>query len=108
MDSHYRYELVKKQLEGERNELQDYKARLAVAFADVAWLHDSLACGMLDEASIEQLPRALHLFRAYARDLLRCYEASIAPFIRPVGRPLNDSMSDKPAKQPLNERPGGL
>lgn len=108
MDREYRFALVKQQLEGENNELQDYKARLAVAFADVAWLHASVACGALDEAAIGKLPRALHLFRSYARDLLRCYEVDIAPLIRIIGRPLNDSMSDKPGKQPLNERPGGL
>lgn len=99
MDSQYRYELIKQQLEGERNELQDYKARLAVAFADVAWLHDSLASGTLDEASIEHLPRALHLFRAYARDLLRCYEDLIAPCIRALGRPLPDDLRKSERKQ---------
>ena len=100
MDSHYRYELVKQQLEGERNELRELKARLAVAFADVAYLHDSIARGALDEASIAQLPRALHLFRACARDLLGCYEVAIAPCIRALGRPLPDDLRKSERKQP--------
>ena len=108
MDSKYRFELVRRQLEGERDEVRDYEARLAVAFANVALLHDAIACGALDEAALENLPRALHLFRSYARDLLRCYEDLIEPRLRTVGLALNDSMSDKPGKQPLNERPGGL
>lgn len=99
MDSHYRYELVKQQLEGERNELRELKARLAVAFADVGWLHDSLACGTLDETALDQLPRALHLFRACARDLLGCYEVAIAPCMRALGRPLPDDLRKSARKQ---------
>lgn len=99
MDSKYRFELVRRQLEGERDELRDYEARLAVAFANVALLHDSIACGALDEAAIENLPRALHLFRSYARDLLRCYENLIAPRLRTVGRPLPDDLRKSERKQ---------
>lgn len=99
MDSKYRFELVRRQLEGERDELRDYEARLVVAFANVALLHDSIACGALDEAAIEDLPRALHLFRAYARDLLRCYEDFIAPYSRALGRPLPDDLRKSESKQ---------
>lgn len=95
MNSHYRFELMKKQLEGEREEVQIYEERLGRAFADVSWLHDSIARGRIDETDVADMPRALHLFRAYARDLLRCYETTVAPCLRAVGRPLPDYLDDR-------------
>lgn len=69
MDGHYRFELIRKQLEGERDEITNLRAFLDLAFDDVIALHDSIASGELDEESIANLPRALHLFRSCARDL---------------------------------------
>ena len=95
MNSHYRFELMKKQLEGERKEVQIYEERLGRAFADVYWLHDSIARGELDEEAIANLPRALHLFRASARDLSRAYEDHIAPCLRDLGRPVPECVKNK-------------
>ena len=81
MNSHYRFELMKKQLEGERKEVQIYEERLGRAFADVDLLHDSNARGRSD-------------------DLLRCYETTIAPCLRAVGRPLPDYLGDQGRKEP--------
>ena len=99
MNSHYRFELMKKQLECEREEVQIYEERLGRAFADVYWLHDSIARGRIDETDVANMPRALHLFRSYARDLLRCYETTIAPCLRAVGRPLPDYLGDQGRKK---------
>ena len=85
MNSHYRFELVKEQLNGERSEVIEIENRLRVAFADVYLLHDALARGRIHEEDLGNLPRALHLFRACARDLLACYEAYITPCIRDLG-----------------------
>lgn len=90
MDAHYRYKLMKKQLEGERDEIQRIREALRLAFDDVLELHDLVARGELDEAAIDKLPRALHLFRGYARDLLGTYEDHIAPCDRNLGRPVPD------------------
>ena len=85
MNSHYRFELVKEQLNGERSEVIEIENRLRVAFADVYLLHDALARGRIHEEDLGNLPRALHLFRACARDLLACYEAYTAPCLRDLG-----------------------
>ena len=82
----YRFELMRKQLEVERNELQRVRESLDLAFDDVLELHDLIARGELDEEAVGELPRALHLFRSYARDLLRAYEDSVAPCDRDLGR----------------------
>ena len=100
MNSHYRFELMKKQLEGEREEVQIYEERLGRAFADVYWIHDSIARGRIDETDVANMPRALHLFRSYARDLLRCYETTVTPCLRAVGRPLPDYLDDQGRKDP--------
>lgn len=84
----YRFELLRKQLEVERNELQRVRENLDLAFDDVLALHDLIARGELDEEAVGELPRALHLFRSYARDLLRTYEDSVAPCDRALGRPI--------------------
>ena len=84
----YRFELMKKQLEVERDELQRVRESLDLAFDDVLELHDLIARGELDEEAIGELPRALHLFRSYARDLLGTYEDHIAPCDRALGRPI--------------------
>ena len=88
MDWKYRFELMRKQLEVERNELQRVRESLDLAFDDVFDLHDLIARGELDEETVEALPRALHLFRSYARDLLRSYEYFVAPCDRALGRPI--------------------
>lgn len=75
-------------MEVERNELQRVRESLDLAFDDVLELHDLIARGELDEEAVGELPRALHLFRSYARDLLRSYEDSVAPCDRDLGRPL--------------------
>ena len=98
MNSHYRFELVKKQLEGERSEVLGYEDRLRIAFADVYLLHDALARGRIHEEDLGNLPRALHLFRACARDLLACYEAYITPCIRDLGWDLPDDLGDQKKK----------
>ena len=95
MDKHYRFELIKKQLEGERDEIRNLRAFLALAFDDVISLHDSIARGELDEEAIANLPRALHLFRAYARDLSHAYEGYIAPCLRDLGRPVPECVKNK-------------
>lgn len=95
MDKHYRFELIKKQLEGERDEIRNLRAFLALAFDDVIALHDSIARGDLDEEAIANLPRALHLFRASARDLSRAYEDHIAPCLRDLGRPVPECVKNK-------------
>lgn len=84
----YRFELMRKQLEVERDELQRVRERLDLAFDDVLALHDLIARGELDEEAVGELPRSLHLFRSYARDLLRAYEDSVAPCDRSLGRPI--------------------
>lgn len=84
----YRFELMRKQLEVERNELQRVRESLDLAFDDVLELHDLIARGELDEEAVGELPRALHLFRSYARDLLRSYEDSVAPCDRDLSRPI--------------------
>lgn len=84
----YRFELMKKQLEVERDELQRVRESLDLAFNDVLDLHDLIARGELDEEAVGELPRALHLFRSYARDLLRAYEDSVAPCDRALNRPI--------------------
>lgn len=84
----YRFKLMRKQLEVERDELQRVRERLDLAFDDVIALHDLIARGELDEETVGELPRALHLFRSYARDLLRAYEDSVAPCDRAIGRPI--------------------
>lgn len=84
----YRFKLMRKQLEVERNELQRVRESLDLAFADVLALHDLIARGELDEEAVGKLPRALHLFRSYARDLLRAYEDSVTPCNRALGRPI--------------------
>ena len=98
MNSHYRFELIKKQLEGERNEVQECENRLCRAFADVYLLHDALARGRIHEEDIGNLPRALHLFRACARDLLACYEAYITPCLRDLGWVLPDDLGEQKKK----------
>lgn len=90
MDKHYRYKLMQKQLEGERDEVQRIREALRLAFDDVLELHNLVARGELDEEAIAKLPRALHLFRSYARDLLGAYEDHIAPCDRDLGRPVPD------------------
>lgn len=90
MDRNYRYKLMQKQLEAERDEIQRIREALRLAFDDVLKLHDLVACGELDEEAIGELPRALHLFRSYARDLLGAYEDHIAPCDRALGRPVPD------------------
>lgn len=95
MDKHYRFELIKKQLEGERDEIRDLRAFLALAFDDVLALHDSLARGELDEEAIADLPRALHLFRFAARDLSHAYEDHIAPCLRDLGRPVPECVKNR-------------
>lgn len=95
MDAHYRFELVKKQLEGERSEVQDYEDRLRRAFANVYWLHDALASGRIHEEDLGNLPRALHLFRACSRDLLACYEGYIALCVRRLGLTLPDDLGER-------------
>ena len=95
MDKHYRFELIKRQLEGERDEIRNLRAFLALAFDDVIALHDSLARGELDEEAIANLPRALHLFRASARDLSCTYEDHIAPCLRDLGRPVPECVKNK-------------
>ena len=99
MNSHYRFELMKKQLAAERKEVLIYEEHLGLAFSDVYWLHDSIARGRIDETDVENMPRALHLFRAYARDLLRCYETTVIPCLRAVGRPLPDYLDDRERKK---------
>lgn len=84
----YRYKLMRKQLEVERNELQRVRESLDLAFGDVLEIHDLIARGELDEETVGELPRALHLFRSYARDLLRAYEDAVAPCDRALGRPI--------------------
>ena len=84
----YRFELMRKQLEVERNELQRVRESLDLAFDDVLELHNLIARGELDEEAVGELPRALHLFRSYARDLLRSYEDFVAPCDRDLGRPI--------------------
>ena len=98
MDSHYRFELVKKQLEGERSEVIDYENRLRIAFSGVYLLHDALACGRIHEEDFGNLPRALHLFRACARDLLACYEAHITPCLRDLGWDLPHDLGEQKKK----------
>ena len=95
MNSHYRFELVKKQLEGERTEVMDYEIRLRRAFEHVYLLHDALARGKVYEEDLGSLPRALHLFRACARDLLTCYEAYLAPYLRDLGWALSDDLGEQ-------------
>lgn len=95
MERHYRFELIKKQLEGERDEIKNLRAFLDLAFDDVIALHDSIATGELDEEAITELPRALHLFRACARDLSHCYEDHIAPCLRDLGRPVPVCVKNK-------------
>ena len=98
MNSHYRFELVKKQLEGERSEVQDYEDRLCRAFAYVYRLHDALASGRIHEEDLGNLPRALHLFRACSRDLLACYEEHIALCVRRLGLTLPDDLGEQKKK----------
>lgn len=98
MNSHYRFDLVKKQLEGERSEVIDYENRLRLAFADVYLLHDALARGRIHEEDLGNLPRALHLFRACARDLLACYEAYITPCFRDLGWDLHYDLGEQKKK----------
>ena len=98
MNAHYRFELVKKQLEGERSEVQDYEDRLCRAFANVYRLHDALASGRIHEEDLGNLPRALHLFRACARDLLACYEAYITPCLRDLGWALPNDLGEQKKK----------
>ena len=98
MNSHYRFELVKKQLEGERSEVQDYEDRLCRAFANVYRLHDALASGKIHEEDLGNLPRALHLFRACSRDLLACYEEHIALCVRRLGLTLPDDFGEQKKK----------
>lgn len=98
MNSHYRFELVKKQLEGERTEVIDYENRLRIAFEDVYLLHDALARGTIHEEDLGNLPRALHLFRACARDLLACYEAYITPCLRDLGWDLPHDLGEQKKK----------
>lgn len=95
MDKHYRFELIRKQLEGERDEIWNLRAFLALAFDDVIALHDSIARGDLDEEAIANLPRALHLFRSSARGLSRTYEDHIAPCLRDLGRPVPECVKNK-------------
>lgn len=95
MDKHYRFTLIKQQLEGERDEIRNLRAFLALAFDDVIALHDSIACGELDEEAIANLPRALHLFRIAARDLSRTYEDYIAPCLRDLGRPVPECVKNR-------------
>lgn len=98
MNSHYRFELVKKQLEGERSEVQEYEDRLCRAFAVVYRLHDALASERIHEEDLGNLPRALHLFRACARDLLACYEVHIARCVRDLGLVLPDDLGEQKKK----------
>lgn len=95
MDSHYRFELIKKQLDGERAEVQEYEDRLGRAFAHVYRLHDALASGRIHEEDLGDLPRALHLFRACSRDLLACYENYIALCVRRLGLALPDDLGEQ-------------
>lgn len=99
MNGHYRFELVKSQLAGERSEVIRIENRLRVAFADVYLLHDALARGRIHEEDLRNLPRALHLFRACARDLLDCYEAYITPCIRDLGWALPDDLGEQKKKK---------
>ena len=99
MNSHYRFELVKKQLEGERAEVIEIENRLRVAFADVYLLHDALARGRIHEEDLGNLPRALHLFRACARDLLACYEAYTTPCLRDLGWDLPHDLGEQKKNQ---------
>lgn len=98
MDGHYRFELVKKQLEGERAEMIEIETRLCVAFKGVDLLHDALARGRIHEEDLGNLPRALHLFRSGSRDLLACYEAYIAPCLRDLGWGLPDDLGKQKKK----------
>lgn len=94
MNSRYRFELLKKQLEGERNEIEVYETRLRYAFAILIWIHTAIANGKLDEESCGHLPRSLHLFRSYARDLLRCYETDVVPSLRALGYSVPDCLDE--------------